>query len=193
MGMIWRRGSEEMWLSERLFGQRLFTLVVVFWVGSLLGGCGKSAQSEGGVPAPEVSTVVVSPEVVELVTELPGRVNPFRTAEIRPQVNGLIVKRAFTEGSDVRAGQLLYQIDPAPFEAALASAKAGLGKAEAQVPAIALRVQRFKELLDEKAVSQQDYDDAEASLRQARAEVEYAKALVRSAQPPSRVVSVGHR
>lgn len=157
-------------------------LILACLIASLFTSCGKQAQSQGQNAAPEVSTIVVSTESVELVTELPGRVSSFRVAEVRPQVNGLILKRLFVEGSDVKAGQLLYQIDPAPFEAALNNAKAALGKAQAQIPAIKLRVERLRELLAEKAVSRQDYDDASAALRQAMAEVEYWKASVRSAE-----------
>ena len=92
-------------------------------------------------PAPEVATVTVARQQVLLTTELPGRTSPYLIAEIRPQVNGLIQKRLFTEGSDVKAGQELYQIDPAPFQAALDNAKAALGRAEANLPALRLRAE----------------------------------------------------
>jgi len=119
---------------------------------------------------------------IVLTTELPGRTAPYLVAEIRPQVNGLIQKRLFKEGSDVKGGQILYQIDPAPFQATLDNARAALGKAEANRPAIQLRMQRYKELLADKAVSQQDYDDAAAALKQAEAEVELWKAAVETAR-----------
>jgi membrane fusion protein (multidrug efflux system) len=119
-------------------------------------------------PAPEVATVTVARQPVLLTTELPGRTSPYLIAEIRPQVNGLIQKRLFTEGSDVQAGQELYQIDPAPFQAALDSAQANL-------PALRLRADRFKEALVDKAVSQQDFDDADAALKQAEAALETAR------------------
>ena len=127
----------------------------------LVGGCqsGKGRQP-APAPVPEVATVNVSTGPVALTTELPGRTSAYRIAEIRPQVNGLIQKRLFTEGSNVNAGQVLYQIDPAPFQAVLDNAKAALAKAEANLPAIRSRAERFKELLADKAVSQQDYDDA---------------------------------
>ena len=92
--------------------------------GLLLGGCNRQQQS-ASAPVPEVATVTVQPQG-ELTTELPGRTSPYLVAEIRPQVNGIIQKRLFTEGSDVKAGHVLYQIDPAPFQAALDSAKASL-------------------------------------------------------------------
>jgi membrane fusion protein (multidrug efflux system) len=119
---------------------------------------------------------------VSLTTELPGRTSPYRIAEIRPQVNGLILKRLFTEGSDVKAGQELYQIDPAPFQAALDSAKAALGRAEANLPALQSRADRYKQALADKAVSQQDYDDASAALKQAEADIQYYKATVETAR-----------
>ena len=119
-------------------------------------------------PAPEVATVTVARQPVLLTTELPGRTSPYLIAEIRPQVNGLIQKRLFTEGSDVQAGQELYQIDPAPFQAALDNAQAVL-------PALRSRADRFKEALADKAVSQQDFDDADAALKQAEAALETAR------------------
>jgi len=133
-------------------------------------------------PIPEVAVISVTTQKITLTTELPGRTSAYRIAEIRPQVNGLILKRLFTEGQDVKAGQVLYQIDPAPFQSALDNAKAAFGKAEANVPAIRLRVGRFHELLADNAVSQQDHDDASAALKQAEAEVAYWKATVATAQ-----------
>ncbi len=126
--------------------------------------------------------MTVKPQRVELTTELPGRTAAFRTAEIRPQVNGIIQKRLFQEGSNVQAGQVLYQIDPATIQAALNNANASLSRAEANLPAIRSRVDRYKELLDSKAVSRQDYDDAAAALKQAEAEVEFSKATVETAR-----------
>jgi membrane fusion protein (multidrug efflux system) len=119
---------------------------------------------------------------VELTTELPGRTSSYLVAEIRPQVNGIIQKRLFKEGSDVKAGQLLYQIDPAPFQAIYDSARASLAKAEANLPSIRSKAARYKELLVDKAVSQQDYDDAAAAVEQAKAEIEYWKASVEAAR-----------
>ena len=113
---------------------------------------------------------------------MPGRTEAFLVAEIRPQVNGIIEKRLFVEGSDVESGQVLYQIDPAPFEAALASAKANLAKSRANLLATRLKFDRYKGLLEENAVSRQDYDDREAALKQAEADVEYCKAAVKTSQ-----------
>jgi membrane fusion protein (multidrug efflux system) len=148
-----------------------------------LGGCGRGqGQQTHPAPVPEVSTVTIQPQQVALTTELPGRTSPYLVAEIRPQVNGIIKKRLFREGSDVKAGQLLYQIDPAPFQVALDSAKASLGKAQANLPALRLKTERYKELLADKAVSKQDYDDAAAAMGQAQAEVEYWKTQVEGAR-----------
>jgi membrane fusion protein (multidrug efflux system) len=149
--------------------------------GLFLSGCDRRQQS-APPPVPEVATVTVRPQQLVLTTELPGRTSAYLVAEIRPQVNGIIQKRLFTEGSDVKAGQVLYQIDPAPFEAALDSAKASLAKSEANLPPTRLRAERYRALLAEKAVSQQDYDDREAALKQAEADIEYWKAAVETAR-----------
>jgi membrane fusion protein (multidrug efflux system) len=153
-------------------------------VGLLLTGCGKSSQGSGpqGGGAPEVGIVVLKEERVAITTELPGRTSAYLVAEVRPQVNGIIKKRSFNEGADVTAGDVLYQIDPAPYQAAYDNAKAALARAEAHVPAVRVRTERYKELLNIKAVSQQDYDDAEASLKQAVADVEVGKAAVETAR-----------
>jgi membrane fusion protein (multidrug efflux system) len=119
---------------------------------------------------------------VELTTELPGRTAACLISEIRPQVNGIIQKRHFKEGSDVKAGALLYQIDPAPFQVSYDSAKASLGKAQANLPSIRSRAERYRELLADKAVSHQDYDDAAAAVEQVKAEIEYWKAAVEAAR-----------
>ena len=137
------------------------------------------AMGPGGPPA--VSVVTVETQKVTLTTELPGRTAPFCIAEIRPQVSGLILKRLFTEGSNVKAGQVLYQIDPAPFQAVFDSAKAALGRAEANLTASRLRAERYKDLLADKAVSQQNYDDAAAALTQVTADIAYYKATLKTA------------
>ncbi|MBU0910872.1 MAG: efflux RND transporter periplasmic adaptor subunit [Proteobacteria bacterium] len=153
-------------------------------IGSLLmTGCGKDSTASAPAQAvsPEVSVVVVNPQRVLITTELPGRTSAFRIAEIRPQVSGLVQKRLFTEGSEVKAGQVLYQIDPAPFQAALDNAKAALARAEANLFTLRSRVERYKELLADKAVSQQDYDDAAAALTQVVADIQYSQATVETA------------
>ena len=157
------------------------TVLPALVCGLSLTACNRQVQAPPP-PAPEVATVTVARQQVLLTTELPGRTSPYLIAEIRPQVNGLIQKRLFTEGADVKAGQELYQIDPAPFQAALDNAKAALGRSEANVPAIQLRSDRYKEALADKAVSKQDFDDADAALKQAHADVQYYKAMVETAR-----------
>jgi len=139
-------------------------------------------KQKGGPPQsnPEVAVVTVHSERVVITTELPGRTSAFRVAEIRPQVNGLILKRAFKEGSDVNEGDLLYQIDPAPYQAAYDQAKAAVAMANAQLPALRAREKRFKELAESHAIGQQDYDDALAALRQLEAQLEASKAAMES-------------
>jgi len=159
-----------------------FILVIMALSVSLLaGGCGSRKQAPPPPSVPEVAVVTVRTEQVVLTTELPGRTSAYRVSEIRPQVGGLIKKRLFQEGSNVAAGQVLYQIDPASYQSALNNAKAALSRAEANLPAIRLRVERYKDLVSVKAVSQQDYDDAAAALKQAEADVEYWKAALETA------------
>lgn len=156
-------------------------LLILISASVALTACSRSAAPPPAAP-PQVATVTVARRSLALTTELPGRTAPYRIAEIRPQVNGLIQKRLFTEGSDVQEGQALYQIDPAPFQAAMDNAKAALGRAEANLPAIQSRVNRYRQALAEKAVSQQDFDDAEAALKQAEAEIQYYRAMVETAR-----------
>ena len=162
---------------------RVILSAAVLSGGLLPGGCDRRQQQSSAPPAvPEVVAVTVQTQKVVLTTELPGRTSPYLVAEIRPQVNGLVQKRLFTEGSDVQAGQVLYQIDPAPFQAALDSARAALARSEASLPSIRSRVERYKDLLDDKAVSQQDYDDAVSALNQAEADIQYWRAAAETAR-----------
>ncbi|KAA0254464.1 MAG: efflux RND transporter periplasmic adaptor subunit [Acidobacteria bacterium] len=149
---------------------------------TFLSACGRGRPAPPPQGPAEVGVVTLSPERVVLTTELPGRTVPYLVAEVRPQVNGLIRERAFEEGSDVKAGDLLYQIDPAPYQAAYDQAKAALAMAEANLPAARLRVERLKGLVDIRAVGQQDYDDATAALLRAEASVAASKAAVESAR-----------
>ncbi|MGE5752531.1 MAG: efflux RND transporter periplasmic adaptor subunit, partial [Deltaproteobacteria bacterium] len=151
--------------------------------GLLPGGCSKTGGRQAAPPAvPEVATVTIRPQQVVLTTELPGRTSAYRIAEVRPQVNGIVQKRLFVEGSYVTAGQVLYQIDPAQFRASLENAMAAHGKAEANLPALRSRAERYKEALADKAVSQQDYDDAASAMKQAEADIQFWKAMVDSAR-----------
>lgn len=117
-----------------------------------------------------------------MTTDLPGRTNAYRIAEVRPQVGGIILKRNFTEGSDVQAGSSLYQIDPAPYQADYNSAKGSLAQAQASAEIARLTVNRYKPLLGTNYISKQDYDQAVATLRQADASVQAAQAAVDNAQ-----------
>ncbi|MCX8110973.1 MAG: efflux RND transporter periplasmic adaptor subunit [Syntrophorhabdaceae bacterium] len=158
----------------------LIIIPVVIFCLVFMGCKGPKGPPQSGPP--EVTVLKVSQEKITLTTELPGRVSAYRIAEVRPQVSGIIQKRLFTEGVDVKAGEVLYQIDPAPFQAALDNAKGALGRAEANLPAIKQRYDRYKELIVDKAVSQQEFDDVSAALKQAEADVSYWKAAVESAR-----------
>lgn len=147
-------------------------------------GCGKkpAGPPQGSQVAPEVGIMTVQPGRVVLTTELSGRTSPCLIAEVRPQVGGIIQKRLFTEGGDVKAGQILYQIDPASYQAAHASAKAAEARAEANLFAVRLKAGRYQDLVKIKAVSQQDNDDIQASLKQAEADVAATRATVEIAR-----------
>ncbi|MEZ6930060.1 efflux RND transporter periplasmic adaptor subunit [Aeromonas sp. S16(2024)] len=150
----------------------------------LLAGCGdkgEAGQGAGEMPPAAVDVVTLHAAPLQLMSELTGRTAPLRVAEVRPQVNGIILKRLFTEGSDVKAGQLLYQIDPAVYQAAVASAKANLAKAQANEQSARLKAQRYAELVKVKAISRQEYDDADAAWKQQVAEIGAAKAALQSA------------
>ena len=157
------------------------TILMALLCGLSMTACNRQVQAPP-TAVPEVATVTVARQQVLLTTELPGRTSPFRIAEIRPQVNGLIQKRLFTEGSDVKAGQELYQIDPAPFQAALDNAKAALGRAEANLPALQLKADRYQQALAVKAVSRQDLDDASAAVKQVQADIQYYRAMLETAR-----------
>ncbi|WP_054032151.1 efflux RND transporter periplasmic adaptor subunit [Desulfatitalea tepidiphila] len=146
-------------------------------------GCDRDkGRQSGPPPVPQVGTVTIEPQSVELTTELPGRTSAYQVADIRPQVNGIIQKRLFKEGSDVKTGQQLYQIDPALFQVKYNSAKASLAKAQANLPSIQSRAERYRELIADRAVSQQDVDDAAAALEQAKADIAYWQAAVEAAR-----------
>lgn len=150
-----------------------------------LGACGKTPQGNnaGGAPAaPSVGVVTVSTTSVPSMVELPGRTTTYRIAEIRPQVGGIVKDRVFREGSDVKAGALLYQIDPATYKAAYASAQASLSRAQANLYAARLKAERYADLVKIDAVSRQDNDDAVAALKQAEADVAAARAAADKAR-----------
>ena len=163
------------------------TLIVsigILAVSILLAGCGQQ-KSAGQAPPPsqpEVGVVTIQQQRVTLTTELSGRTAAQLIAEVRPQVGGIIQKRLFTEGSDVQAGQVLYQIDPATYQAAFSSARAVQARAEANLNTVRLKAERYRDLVGIKAVSQQDNDDAQAAFKQAEADVAFAMATVDTAR-----------
>ena len=149
----------------------------------LLTGCDNNKSEQAAQQqAPEVGVVTLKTEPLKISTELPGRTSAYRVAEVRPQVSGIILKRNFIEGSDVKAGQSLYQIDPATYQAAYDSAKGDLVQAEANARIAQLTVKRYKPLLGTKYISQQDYDTAVATAAQNDAAVQVAKANVETAR-----------
>ncbi|PAS98267.1 MAG: efflux transporter periplasmic adaptor subunit [Candidatus Dactylopiibacterium carminicum] len=150
-----------------------------------LAACGKGPQNGAAgaqMPPAEVGVVTLQPETVELSTVLQGRTSPYAIAEIRPQVGGILRDRAFTEGGLVKAGQLLYQIEPATYEAAYASAQASLARSEASLTTARLKAERYADLVKIKAVSQQDFDDAQATFKQAEASVAADRAALEQAR-----------
>lgn len=146
-------------------------------IAGLAGACSrKPAAPASGAPV-EVGVVTVTPTAVTLTRELPGRTSAYRMAEVRARVNGIVLKRFFVEGSDVKEGQKLYLIDPAPYQAALDGAKAALARAEASATVARLQERRFADLVG-KAVSQQEYDNAKAAVKTAEAEIQSARAAL---------------
>jgi membrane fusion protein, multidrug efflux system len=154
----------------------------VFALAGLLAACGseEAARPQGG--AAPVTVVTLSPTTVTLQRELPGRAVPFKVAEVRPQVSGIIAKRLFTEGTVVEAGQPLYQLDDARYRADYESAKAALARAQAGLNSARLYAERAAELIRINAISKQDNDNAVAALKEAEADVAEARAAVNSAQ-----------
>ncbi|MDL2313722.1 efflux RND transporter periplasmic adaptor subunit [Desulfovibrio sp. OttesenSCG-928-C14] len=150
---------------------------------SVLTGCGNDkAQAEAGRARPaQVKYMTVESRSITLTRELPGRVSALMISEVRPQVSGIIKERLFEEGSDVEAGQILYKIDPALYEAACKNAKAALARAEANAVSSGNLAARYARLIKTNAISRQEYDDAQAAHKQARAEVESAQAALETA------------
>lgn len=149
---------------------------------ALLAGCYDQGDKHAQASEPQVTVHVVTAAPLAITTELPGRTSAFRIAEVRPQVSGIVLKRNFTEGSDVQAGQSLYQIDPATYQADYDSAKGELAKSEAAAAITHLTVKRYVPLVGTKYISQQEYDQAIADARQADAMVIAARAAVESAR-----------
>jgi membrane fusion protein (multidrug efflux system) len=160
---------------------------VTVWVGiaALLGACSQSstptAVTAVAMPLAEVGVVSVTPGDVGLITELPGRLEASRVAQVRARVPGILQKRLFTEGSDVRAGQALFQVDAGVYEAALASAQAQVAKSEANLMQASAQADRFKPLAAAKAISEQDFINAQAAQKLAAADLAVARAAVQTA------------
>lgn len=146
----------------------------------MLSGCGEEQKAAQPSSLP-VDVFNVTTMEVPIVSQLTGRVSATRRAEVRPQVSGIIQERLFTEGSTVKKGDQLYQIDPALYEAQVNSAKANLNSAQANLYSTKLRADRYRQLLSQKAVSKQDYDDAQAAYLQADAAVKAAEASLETA------------
>ena len=161
---------------------RLLPLSGFIVCATLLTGCDGSDNPKQSAQAPQVTVYVVKSAPLAVTTELPGRTDAFRVAEVRPQVSGIVLRRNFTEGGDVNAGDSLYQIDPATYKAAYDSAKGELAKAEAAANIAHLTVKRYEPLVGTQYISRQEYDQAVANARQADASVIAAQASVETAR-----------
>lgn len=169
-------------------GQRLRRAALLLPLAAALAACGKSdappaggAAPGGGMPMPEVGVIAVQPGDVGLQTELPGRLEAGRVSQVRARVAGILQQRLFKEGSEVKAGQALFRIDPAPYQASLQSAQASLARAQASLANTTAVVERYKPLIAENAISQQDYTGAVAAQKAAEADVAAARAAVQTA------------
>ncbi|MGZ3253220.1 MAG: efflux RND transporter periplasmic adaptor subunit [Burkholderiaceae bacterium] len=158
---------------------RRFTYVATaLLIFSSITACGDKAASAaaGSPPPPEVSVITIAPERITLMTELPGRLEATRIAQVRARVPGIVLKRTFEEGREVKAGELLFQIDPTPFQSTYNSAQAAHAKAEANLAQANLKVERYKPLVETNAISKQEYDDALTAQKQTAADVAAAQA-----------------
>ena len=170
--------------STILDSHRLRTSIALLFASSsvILAGCNDSQSAVNTAPKdPEVGVVTLAPQSTTLKSELAGRTAAQMVAQIRPQVSGIVQKRAFTEGAMVKAGELLYQIDPASYQSAQASARATLARAEATASAARLKAKRQADLFAIEAISQQDNEDAQTALQQAEADVASARAALETA------------
>lgn len=162
--------------------ERFVFLLISILVTVSLAGCDKPAQSWGEAPPREVEVLTVQAEPFTVIAELPGRIEPVRVAEVRARVAGIVLTRTFEEGTDVKAGDVLFQIDPAPFKAALSRAQGQLAQTEAQLFQAQATVRRYEPLVKIDAVSQQDFDVAKAALQTAQALKQSAQADVQTAR-----------
>lgn len=164
----------------------LYLVPLAVAIAAVLAGCGKEGEApagaDGGMPPAVVGVVTVVAQAVALQTELPGRVEAQRTAQVRARASGVVLKRLFTEGAEVKAGQPLFQIDPAPYQAAYESALASLARAQANLDQAAALAERNKPLVEAKAISQQEYLVAVAAAKQGEADVAVARAAITTAK-----------
>ncbi len=159
--------------------QKHFLVPFIFSISLVLHGCGKEqATDQTQVQEAKVTVLALQPQSVNFSENLPARVQAFRTAEIRPQVGGIVEKVLFTQGSEVKAGQPLYKINSEIFEADVNSNRAGLNKAEAEVNRLKVQLERYQQLLPSNAISKQEVSNAESQYRQAIADVAQMKALL---------------
>ncbi|MBE0615438.1 MAG: efflux RND transporter periplasmic adaptor subunit [Burkholderiales bacterium] len=158
----------------------IFATMVLAACGAKDGG--QAAAPRGAMPPAEVGVITVAPRTIGLVTELPGRLEASRVAQVRARVAGILQKRLFREGSEVKAGQLLFEIDGAPYRAAAASAQASLARALANLTQVAAQAERYKPLVEANAISKQEYVNAVAAQKLAEADVAAARAAVQTAQ-----------
>jgi membrane fusion protein (multidrug efflux system) len=159
----------------------IFPLLAAAVATAFAGGCSKQTQQGGGMSALEVGVYTVKTEPVTLTRKLPGRTSAYRVAEVRARVNGIVQKRLFDEGSQVREGQQLYQIDDAPYVAALESARAALARAQASLVSTQALAERYSELIKTNSISKQDYDNTIAQAKAAAADVKAGEAAVTNA------------
>lgn len=170
--------------SQALFRSAAAVALSALFLAACSGGKEQGGAPGAGAPpqAPAVTVMTLKTESVPMVAELPGRTSPYLIAELRPQVTGIVTERAFNEGSEVKAGQVLYRIDPAPYQAAFDSARAALARAEANAQVARIKAERHAGLVKIEAVSKQANDDAQAGLKQAQAEVAAARAALDKAK-----------
>ncbi len=147
-----------------------------------LAGCGRGQAPMGAMPPPQVGVITVEPRALAITNDLPGRINPVQIAQVNARVDGVVLKREFEQGADVKAGQVLYEIDPAPYQASLDSAKASVAQAQANETQTELLAERYKPLIGINAVSQQNYDNAVSAAAQAKASVAAAQAAEKTAE-----------
>jgi len=165
-----------------MVSKRLMSCVLASCALLALSACGGGQQQQPPQAPPTVGYVAVREEPVTLTTELPGRTTAFETSEVRPQVNGLVLERLFVEGDMVRKGQPLYRIDPAPYEAQVASARAALTRARSGIASSAALARRYGELVKINAIARQEFENAQTTAAQAQADVAAQQAALRTAQ-----------